>query len=45
MAEHSGRYDEFAQFFAKEGFAVHALDLQGLGIALFHHVISSSPPL
>ncbi len=30
MAEHCGRYDLFSKFFAREGFAVHAMDLQGI---------------
>ncbi len=35
MAEHCGRYDTFSNFFAREGFAVHAMDLQGIFFALF----------
>jgi alpha-beta hydrolase superfamily lysophospholipase len=30
-AEHSGRYDEMAMYFAKRGFAVHAYDQSGHG--------------
>lgn len=30
-AEHTGRYDEMAMFFAREGFAVHAYDQAGHG--------------
>lgn len=31
FGEHSGRYEEFASWFARRGFAVHAADLRGHG--------------
>jgi len=31
FGEHSGRYESFASWFARKGFAVYALDLQGHG--------------
>jgi len=34
ISEHSGRYDRFARFLAKNGFRVYASDLRGHGLSV-----------
>ncbi len=34
ISEHSGRYDRFARFLAKNGFRVYARDLRGHGLSV-----------